>query len=35
MIVILLNLAYIPDAVITGKGLEDAIAWDFNFESGW
>lgn len=35
MIVILLNLAYIPDSVITGKGFEDGTNWDFNFENGW
>ncbi len=35
LVMILLNLAYIPDAVITGEGLEDGVNWEFNFEAGW
>eukprot|EP00355_Strombidium_rassoulzadegani_P007408 CAMPEP_0168620868 /NCGR_PEP_ID=MMETSP0449_2-20121227/7377_1 /TAXON_ID=1082188 /ORGANISM="Strombidium rassoulzadegani, Strain ras09" /LENGTH=1171 /DNA_ID=CAMNT_0008661923 /DNA_START=74 /DNA_END=3586 /DNA_ORIENTATION=+ len=34
MVMILLNLAYIPDAVITGEGLNKA-NWEFEFKAGW
>jgi hypothetical protein len=31
--VLLLNLAYVPDQVITGHDMQ--VQWDFNFDAGW